>query len=87
MALTKENMAEQEENYFIFLSTELIKTKWLEFLNQACGTFEERFFKRFFSLKEKIWKNLPNGFKLLKFWEPVLFQGHRIKSGKPNYLL
>ena len=31
MALTKENMAEQNKNYFIFLPIQLVKTKWLEF--------------------------------------------------------
>lgn len=31
MALTKEIMAEQKKNYFIFLPTQLVKTKSLEF--------------------------------------------------------
>lgn len=45
MTLIKENMAEQEGNYFIVLPTELVKTKWLVFQNQECETFEERFLK------------------------------------------
>ena len=56
-------------------------------LKSGMWHFWREIFQEIFSLKEKIWKNLPNGFKLLKFWEPVLFQGHRVKSGKPNYLL